>query len=355
MSVLIGLENGETAALRAALAKDGEIDKTVVEFLHRAVFPQSVGWMLHTKAACVVMEVCANTIRRIKRIMATLPGVRRVFFMAHNGVKYPGLLVGDYVESDSYPVVSWVNPDGVEIDGVPPKIGQLHPTYFSNDSFTAPVPAGHVGSADTAPTAQEVSPGKKPKTAKGWRKFEGAARRVVEATPARSVRGVALIIRWAVEDQGHDVEDIVGRLVRLGDGVGVTRAALENDLSPANAPTASTASGEVSRETPTATTASAEEITDHGLRRSCEVSVALRPILERRPDLAPGGAVLEAVAQYRKVSVSTDDADRWMQEIRSEVGDFTPAEAFEGVARVAKAGKPMTWEWIARGIRGQRV
>jgi hypothetical protein len=331
MTVMVGLDNAQTAELRAALA-GGTLERSVVDFLTRAVLPQSPGWQLHTKAACAIIGVCATTLRRLKKIVATLPGIRRVFFRSLRGQVYEGLLVGDYVEGAGYPVVSWVDDDGVVHEGFPPKTVDLVATV--TDSVTAP--AGHRGGA--APE----QPQKKPREQKGWRRFEDQAREVVAKTPARSVRGVAMIIRWAVEDEGHDTADIVARLVRLGDGIGVTKAALINDLSPANAPEAQPASAED------------EPAREPNLRRSCEVAVALRPAVTARPELAPGAAILEALAQYRRVTATAMDADRWLQQVRGDIGDFTAAEGFAAVDRVHAAGRPLTAEWIARGVRAGR-
>ena len=331
MTVMVGLDNAHTAQLRAALAR-GSLERGVVDFLQRAVLPQSPGWQLHTRAACAILDICANTLRRLKSVVATLPGIRRVFFRSIRGQVYEGLLVGDYIEGAGYPVVSWVDEGGVVRDGFPPKLEPLNPTV----NATATAPEGHGGGA--APEPEQP-----PRPQRGWRRFEDEAREVVAKTPARSVRGVAMIIRWAVEDEGHDAEDIVARLVRLGDGIGVTKAALINDLSPAN-----------TREEPPAA-AETEPEDEPNLRRSCEVSVALRPVIQARPELAPGAAILEAIAQYRRVTATALDADRWLQQVRGDVGDFTPAEGFAAVERVHRAGRPMTAEWVARGIRAIRA
>lgn len=330
MTIMVGHDNAHTAQLRAALTR-GTLDRSVAKLLDLAVFPQSPGWQLHTRAACAILDICATTLRRLKKIVATLPGIRRVFFRSLRGQVYEGLLVGDYIEGAGYPVVSWVDDDGVVHDGFPPKSENLGATV--NDSLTATAPGGHRGGA--AP--------EQPRQRKGWRRFEAEARTVVARTPAKSVRGVAMIIRWAVEDEGHDLEDVVTRLVRLGDGIGVTKAALQNDYSPANTPAEQPAAAEPEPER------------EPNLRRSCEVSVALRPVLEARPELAPGAAILEALAQYRRVTATALDADRWLQQVRGDIGDFTPAEGFAAVERVHRAGRPMTAEWIARGIRTIRA
>lgn len=314
---MLGLETPSTARLKESLA---DVDPRVAQYLTEVVFRQSVGWQVHDKAACNILRVAAATLRRAKRILASLPGIRRVIFACHRG-EYEGLLYGDYVEGEGYPVVKWIDENGVIHDGPPPaETVPLDPT-----SSVSPAPCG---SAAPRPRRE----------AKGWRKYRELAQDVVDATPARSVRGVAMIIRWAVEDEGREPADVVSRLIRLGDGVGVTKAALANDYAPV-----ATDSQEA-----------AETPAGPHLARSCQVSVALRPLLDSRPDLAPGVAILEALAQYRPVVATPLQADRWQQEVRGFVGDFTPAEAFAAVDRVHGAGRPLTAEWVARGIRGGR-
>lgn len=88
---------------------------------------------------------------------------------------------------------------------------------------------------------------------------------------------------------------------------------------------------------------------------NAEKRVALAEIKRRRPDLVPGCAVIDAVLDHKNTPVTEHAAENvWQGLIQSDVGAFTAREAYDAVSRIVQAGKPLTHDWVARGIRAVR-
>lgn len=82
--------------------------------------------------------------------------------------------------------------------------------------------------------------------------------------------------------------------------------------------------------------------------------VDLLAIRDRRPDLAAGCALIDAMLDHKNFPVSTAKAEYWQGQVWSMLGEFTPTDAYQGVARVVKAGKPLDMHWIVRGVEAAR-
>lgn len=93
---------------------------------------------------------------------------------------------------------------------------------------------------------------------------------------------------------------------------------------------------------------------DRVTMKNSEHRLNLLKIRENRPDLAPGCALIDAMLDHKHVSTSTAKAEYWQGQVWSMLGEFTPADAYQGVARVVKAGKPLDMHWIVRGVEAAR-
>lgn len=89
--------------------------------------------------------------------------------------------------------------------------------------------------------------------------------------------------------------------------------------------------------------------------RNSAARVELEKVRQARPDLAGGVAIVDVLLDRRTFSVSWAVVDKWQNDVQNDVGPFTRAEAYAGIERVKLAGRDLTAQWIARGIRAVRT
>lgn len=88
--------------------------------------------------------------------------------------------------------------------------------------------------------------------------------------------------------------------------------------------------------------------------QNSEKRVEVMAIRQARPDLAPGCALIEALLDHKNVPATRTAVEHWQGQVWSILGEFTAADAYEGVRRVHAAGKPLDHHWIIRGVEAAR-
>lgn len=291
--------------------------------LHPRQVAKALGWVVY-RAARVIDEIAD------------------VFDLVSVSIKSPwgvfsGYQWGAWVESQSWPVVGWWDDAGEYHEGPPAGDARAlaqppaqAPEVIAVDEAVLPTPEkvsySPVSTTDTVSSTDTVSASDSAITA--------SAARALDSTMMKNLDAAESMIRHTMSTHGMDPETAADALISISrSGKGITRATINSWTPEPLAPVV-------------------PEVSEAEFERVMTTSAKIKAMVQARPETAGGAVFLNAVCDYRPVTVSAFHADRWESQASCEARcEFTDQDVYAAVELVHERKWSMDPLTVGRVIR----